>query len=162
MEELVGRMVRVRAVTAADLARLAAIAAEPAVARRWGPVPEHELAEMLAITLDGEVIGAIQYEEENTPMYRHAGIDIFLSTAHHGRGLGTDAVRTLATWLIDARGHHRLTIDPAVANARAIRSYEKVGFRPVGVMRRYERGLDGTFHDGLLMDLLAEDVPPPR
>jgi aminoglycoside 6'-N-acetyltransferase len=30
----------------------------------------------------------------------------------------------------------------------------KVGFRPVGVMRACERGVDGTWHDGLLMDLL--------
>ena len=28
-----------------------------------------------------------------------------------------------------------------------IRAYEKVGFRPVGVMRRYELGPDGTFPD---------------
>jgi aminoglycoside 6'-N-acetyltransferase len=33
-----------------------------------------------------------------------------------------------------------------------------VGFRPVGVMRRYERGPDGSWHDGLLMDLLPEDL----
>lgn len=160
MEELVGRMVRVRAVAAADLARLAAIAAEPAVARRWGPVPVHELAEMPAITLDGEVIGAIRYEEENTPMYRHAGIDVFLSTAFPGRGLGTDAVRTLAAWLVDARGHHRLTIDPAADNAVAIRCYEKAGFRPVGLMRQYERDpATGQWHDGLLTDLLASELP---
>ena len=56
------------------------------------------------------------------------------------------------------RGHHRLTIDPAADNAKAIRSYERVGFRPVGIMRRYERGLDGTWHDGLLMDLLAGEL----
>lgn len=42
------------------------------------------------------------------------------------------------------------------ANARAIRTYEAVGFRPVGVMRRYERGADGNWHEGLLMDLLRE------
>ena len=72
-----------------------------------------------------------------------------------GRGLGTDAVRTLARYLLEVRGHHRLTIDPAADNARAIRTYEKVGFKPVGVMRRYERGVDGTYHDGLLMDMLA-------
>lgn len=160
MEELAGRTVRIRTVRTEDIARLAEIAAEPAVARRWGPVPEHELAEMLAITLDGEVIGAIQYEEENTPMYRHAGIDIFLSTASHGRGLGTDAVRTLAAWLIDVRGHHRLTIDPAADNAAAIRCYEKAGFRPVGRMRQYERDpASGRWHDGLLMDLLASELP---
>src|SRR5215210_7030084 len=31
------------------------------------------------------------------------------------------------------------------------------GFLQVGVMRRYERGPDGEWHDGLLMDLLAEE-----
>jgi aminoglycoside 6'-N-acetyltransferase len=64
----------------------------------------------------------------------------------------------MARYLIEQRGHHRLTIDPAADNAAAIRCYEKVGFRPVGVMRRYEQGPDGTWHDGLLMELLAEDL----
>jgi len=32
-----------------------------------------------------------------------------------------------------------------------------VGFKPVGIMRKYECGSDGTWHDGLLMDLLAEE-----
>ncbi|MES1239578.1 MAG: GNAT family protein, partial [Chloroflexota bacterium] len=98
--------------------------------------------------------------EEPDEDYRHASIDIFVSTRFQDRGLGTDALRTLVRYLIDVRGHHRLTIDPAASNARAIRSYEKVGFKPVGIMRRYERGKDGTYHDGLLMDLLAEDLPP--
>jgi aminoglycoside 6'-N-acetyltransferase len=58
--------------------------------------------------------------------------------------------------LIDDRGHHRITIDPAASNAAAIRAYEKAGFRPVGIMRRYERnvGAEG-WHDGLLMELIA-------
>ena len=76
----------------------------------------------------------------------------------HGRGVGTDAVRTLARHLIVDHGHHRLTIDPAVDNPAAIRAYEKVGFRPVGVMRQHERGEDGTWHDSLLMDLLADEL----
>jgi aminoglycoside 6'-N-acetyltransferase len=28
------------------------------------------------------------------------------------------------------------------------------------VMRLYERGYDGTWHDGLLMDMLAEEFIP--
>jgi aminoglycoside 6'-N-acetyltransferase len=40
----------------------------------------------------------------------------------------------------------------------AIRCYSKVGFRPVGILRRSERGPDGSWHDGLLMDLLAEEL----
>ena len=72
--------------------------------------------------------------------------------------LVAEAERTMARYLIEVRGHHRLTIDPAAANERAIHVYEKVGFKRVGVMRRYERGHDGTFHDGLLMDMLADEL----
>jgi aminoglycoside 6'-N-acetyltransferase len=111
-----------------------------------------------AIELDGEVIGLIQYHEEDDEMYRHAGIDLFLSEQVHGRGLGTDAVRTMARYLIRDRGHHRLVIDPAADNVAAIRAYEKAGFKPVGVMRRYERLPGGEWHDGLLMDLLADEL----
>ena len=42
----------------------------------------------------------------------------------------------------------------------AIRAYEKVGFKPVGVMRRSERDVGGDgWHDSLLMELLAGDQP---
>ena len=58
--------------------------------------------------------------------------------------------------LFDERGHHRITIDPAAANTRAIRCYEAVGFERVGVMRQYERGDDGTWRDGLLLELLRD------
>jgi aminoglycoside 6'-N-acetyltransferase len=104
-----------------------------------------------------DVAGMIQFEEESDPDYKSASIDIFLTTALHSRGLGRDAVRTLARYLIGERGHHRITMDPAVGNERAIRSYAAVGFRPVGVMRQYERVQDGTYRDALLMELIAED-----
>ncbi len=40
-------------------------------------------------------------------MYRHAGIDIYLSSRFSGRGLGTEAVTLLAAFLMRERGHHR-------------------------------------------------------
>jgi aminoglycoside 6'-N-acetyltransferase len=113
---------------------------------------------LLVIEADGEVAGGIQYYEEADPMYRSAGIDVYLGARFQDRGIGTEAVALVARFLLDRRDHHRLTIDPAAHNARAIRAYEKVGFRPVGVMRQYERGPDGTFHDGLLMDLLRGEL----
>lgn len=67
-----------------------------------------------------------------------ASVDLFLDPALRGRGLGTEALRRVVRMLIEERGHHRITIDPATENLAAIRSYEKAGFRPVGVMRRYE------------------------
>ena len=111
-----------------------------------------------AVEAAGQLVGLIQYWEEADPDYRHAALDLFLDPAWQGRGLGADALRTLARHLFQQRGHHRLTIDPAAHNQRAVRAYQRVGFRPVGVMRRYERGPDGSWHDGLLMDLLPEDL----
>jgi aminoglycoside 6'-N-acetyltransferase len=165
---LQGAHVRLRPTTPSDVPDLARIRATPEVARWWrgGDDMAAAVAEDLAeegtetfiIELDGQIAGAIQWSAEDEPDYRHAGIDIYLDPALHGRGLGADAVRTLARHLIADHGHHRLVIDPAADNAAAIRCYSKVGFRPVGVMRRYERGLDGTWHDGLLMDLLADEL----
>jgi aminoglycoside 6'-N-acetyltransferase len=161
-----GERVTLRPVEAADADRLTEILREPEVSRWWGVHDAQRVREDLiettdevvyAIEADGELIGLIEYSEEAEPDYRHAGLDIFLATAWHGRGLGTEALRVLARHLFDERGHHRLTIDPAAANERAIRAYERVGFRPVGVMRQYERGPDGTWRDGLLMDLLVTD-----
>lgn len=148
-----------------DEAALRRIRATPEVARWWDapdegfPWDEPE-ATRLTIEVDGVVAGMIQFSEEPEHKYRHAGIDLFLDPALHGRGLGSEAVRRVVRQLIDERGHHRITIDPAVANVAAIRAYEKVGFRAVGVMRRYERDAGGGgWHDGLLMELLAGEEP---
>jgi aminoglycoside 6'-N-acetyltransferase len=111
-----------------------------------------------AVLLGGEVIGYAQWYEDTDQMFRHAGLDLFLDPAVHGRGLGTETVRVLATHLIDERGFHRLVIDPEVANEVAIACYRKVGFKPVGVMRRYQRDRFGEWQDGLLMDLLADEL----
>ena len=161
-----GDRVTLRRLVGDDRPRLLEILSEPEVRRWWGPEDPVEAADDMfdddavgfAVLADGEMVGAIQYAEENEPDYRHAGIDVFLGREGRGRGLGPDAVRTLARYLFEERGHHRLTIDPAASNERAIRAYERVGFRRVGVMRQYERGGDGEFHDGLLMDMLPDEL----
>ncbi|MFE2531413.1 GNAT family N-acetyltransferase [Streptomyces sp. NPDC059371] len=168
MTVLRGASVVLRPTVPEDIPALAAIRATPEVRERWrgGDDLEADLAtdlqdpdtRCLTVDKDRRIIGMIQWYVEEEPDYRHAGIDLFLDPAVHGRGFGTDAVRTLACHLIDVQGHHRLIIDPAADNAAAIHCYAKVGFRPVGIMRRYERGLDGSWHDGLLMDLLADEV----
>jgi aminoglycoside 6'-N-acetyltransferase len=166
------KQVRLRNVRESDLARLFEIQAEPDVAR-WGIDLTAE--ELLGASPDGAdaittfvveanadgsgIVGWICGYEKIEPDYRHAGIDVFLTTGAQGQGVGPEAIRMVCRWLFDERGHHRVVIDPAATNVRAIRAYEKVGFRRVGVMRQYERGPDGTFHDGVLMDLLASDLP---
>jgi aminoglycoside 6'-N-acetyltransferase len=167
MVVLRGKRVLLRPGRPEDADRLSRIRNEPEVSRWWGGVDIEEISEEFigaddgfVIEAEGEVVGAIQYSEENEPMYRHAGIDIFLTASRHGQGLGTEAIRVLARYLFEERGHHRLTIDPAADNTAAIRAYERVGFRRVGIMRKYERGPDGVWHDGLLMDMLEEELRP--
>jgi aminoglycoside 6'-N-acetyltransferase len=110
----------------------------------------------LTIEIDGAVAGLIQYSEEREPKYRHAAIDLFLDPPLHGRGYGSEAVRRVVGMLISERGHHRITIDPAIENVGAIRAYEKAGFRRVGVMHQHERDVGGGgWHDSLLMELVA-------
>ncbi|HEV2347965.1 MAG TPA: GNAT family protein [Actinocrinis sp.] len=156
----------------ADIPALVAIRADPEVYRWWrggedlAATVADELADdeahSLVIEYEDRIVGLIQWSAEEEPDYRHASIDIYLDTAVHGHGLGSDAVHAVARHLIADHGHHRITIDPAADNQAAIRCYAKVGFRPVGLMRRYERGADGTWHDGLLMDLLADELTDPN
>jgi aminoglycoside 6'-N-acetyltransferase len=164
-----GDLVSLRPATEADILALTAIRATPEVSSRW-PLDDSDAekavreelggddVEAFVIEHEGRVVGYIQFGEETDEMYRHASIDLYLDPAVHSRGLGTDAVRTLARHLVSERGHHRLVIDPAADNTAAIKAYAKVGFKAVGVMRQYERGPDGTFHDGLLMELLASEL----
>jgi RimJ/RimL family protein N-acetyltransferase len=151
-----------------DAPELRRILETPEVKRWWDVVPDDfpwddPEATRLTIWVDDAIAGLIQFGEETEPKYRHASIDLFLDPLLHGRGIGTDVVGRVVAHLIEDRGHHRITIDPAVDNHAAIRSYEKAGFRAVGVMRAYERDVEGGgWHDGLLMDLLAKDLPGGR
>ena len=166
--ELRGDRVILRPLAEADVDRIVELGADPEVARWWrGLTHEHVLEKargedegvaVFAILADGEVAGMIQYHEETDEEFRHAGMDLFLGAQYQGRGLGTDAVRTMAWHLIHDRGHHRLTIDPAAHNERAIHCYEKAGFKRVGIMREYWLDGDGVWRDGLLLDLLASEL----
>jgi aminoglycoside 6'-N-acetyltransferase len=162
-----GPRVVLRHATEGDIEALTAILTEPTVARWWGArdaarvrreLLDEPGVESFVVEIDGSPGGVLLIAEEDDPDYRHAALDISLATRHQGRGLGREALRVAIEHLVAERGHHRFTIDPAADNEVAIRRYAAVGFKPVGVLRRYERGPDGTWHDGLLMDLLADEL----
>ncbi len=164
---LTGERVTLRELREEDLPRLLEILLQPGVSEWWPCYDMDRLradtfgspeSTSLAVELGGDFVGLVMYTEEPDPFYKHAGIDIALDISCVGQGLGSDVLRTVARHLFEERGHHRLSIDPALANERAIRAYERVGFRRVGVMRQYEKGADGTFHDNLLLDMLAGEL----
>jgi aminoglycoside 6'-N-acetyltransferase len=139
---------------------------EPSIRPWWGTVGDAEKVRddmrfdgtALAVEADGALAGWLAFEQETDPDWRHASLDILMLPAFQDRGLGRDALRTAIRWLIDDHGHHRFTIDPAVGNARAIRAYEALGFRRVGVLRQADPDPAGGWRDALLLDLLAEEL----
>jgi aminoglycoside 6'-N-acetyltransferase len=153
-----------RRATLDDVDRLTAILAQPSVSARWPGYDraevrswlaggEGEHVEVYAIERAGAVVGAIQIWEQPDPDYRHAGLDLFLDESVRGAGVASAAIEE-AVSIAFSRGHHRVVIDPARDNVVARRAYARCGFRVVGVLKRYERGTDGTFHDGVLMERL--------
>ncbi len=159
--QLRGEQVLLRAVTPSDVPALEAILRERGVRRWWGRTSWERVDTpnytTFAIVAGGAVSGCIQYDEEHDPDYRYASVDLFVSERFQDRGVGSDALRTLVTYLIDEGGHHRITVDPAAANERAVHVYRKLGFREVGVMRRYERAEYGGWRDALLMELVLDE-----
>jgi aminoglycoside 6'-N-acetyltransferase len=151
--------VALRPMTAGDAEALRAIHERPEVRAWWGaPVAgfpfEDDDATRFAVLVDEAVAGLIQFYEEDDPAYRHASIDVFLDPGVSGRGHGTTALRLLVRHLLEERGHHRITIDPAAENAAAVRSYEKAGFHRVGTLEAAWRDEEGRWRDLLLMELV--------
>jgi aminoglycoside 6'-N-acetyltransferase-1b len=112
--------------------------------------------------LDGLPIGYIQsyvavaagdgwWPDEHDPGVR--GIDQFLAESQRlGQGIGTRMVIAFVELLFSDPGVTRIQADPAPSNARAIRCYEKAGFRSIGPI---------TTPDGPAI-LMVIDRPCPR
>lgn len=164
MSELHGEAVILRPLGPEDKAPLRALREAPEVMAWWGsiepgfPLADESTATRYTIVVDGEVAGMIQFTEEEDTDYRSAEIDVFLDARLHGRGLGTKAVRLLADHLVAERGHHRIVMVPAAENAAAIRSYEKAGFRRVGLLERSWRDEQGRWRDELYMEKVEKSL----
>lgn len=52
--------------------------------------------------------------------------------AWYGRGLGTEATRLIVDHGLNTVGLHRITLEVLARNQRAVRAYEKAGFRRTG------------------------------
>jgi aminoglycoside 6'-N-acetyltransferase len=163
---LVTSWVRLRPLVPDDGPALRAILATPAVSRWWHPPDDGfpfdheartvrwavELLGSAGLGPAGAVVGMVQAYEGEDPDYDESGIDVFLAPSMHRRGLGRDVVTTVRDWLVDIRGHHLVTIDPAASNTAAIACYTACGFRPVGILHGRERDTDRQgWHDTLLM-----------
>jgi aminoglycoside 6'-N-acetyltransferase len=121
-----------------DLELLVGWLADPEVYRWWEgrPLSQDEVADLYTgrrrpevdpfiIEAEGGPVGYLQVWRGTETS---GGIDMFLVPEARGRGLGPDAARAAASFLLDRRGWTEVTVDPVVDNLRAIRAFERAGF----------------------------------
>ncbi|TCS96600.1 GNAT family N-acetyltransferase [Hazenella coriacea] len=103
-----------------------------------------------------EILGDVEINHMDL-VNRSANIRIALyHEKHFGKGYGTEAMRLMADYAFGIRNLHRLSLDVYEYNKRAIRTYEKVGFRKEGV-KREALFYNHQYHDVIHMGLLAKD-----
>jgi RimJ/RimL family protein N-acetyltransferase len=73
-----------------------------------------------------------------------------------GKGFGSDAARAMLHFAFRELNLHRVELDVYAFNPRAMRCYEKVGFRREGT-RRDAHFHDGSFHDVHVMGVLQDE-----
>lgn len=135
-----GAVTTVRSAVADDVDLLVAWHADPDVARYWDgeTFTREEMVLRLArpdvdsyvVVHNGDPVGYLQvWFDDGSP--EDGGMDMFLIPAARGRGLGPDAARAVARWLLHTGGLRRLTVDPYLSNKRAVKAWKKAGFQPV-------------------------------
>ncbi|MEA4999421.1 MAG: GNAT family protein [Candidatus Limiplasma sp.] len=78
------------------------------------------------------------------------------SEAARGRGIGREAIGILLDYAFGMLGLERVELEVAQENDRAIRCYERAGFRHEGV-KRHAFMVDGQYSNLVIMAVLAPD-----
>ncbi len=85
------------------------------------------------------------------------GMDQFIGeTACWDQGIGTRLVTAMVEYLRTALGAGRIVVDPRTENPRAIRCYEKSGFRKLRILPQHEMH-EGRLRDCWLMEFVAQN-----
>lgn len=98
-------------------------------------------------------VGYLQFYLADPQEYHFDGLgkvyalDLFIGEPNDwGRGYGTHFIRLLLCYLFEQQGADWVILDPHIDNARAIRSYEKCGFRKIMLLPKHE------LHEGQWVD----------
>ena len=106
-------------------------------------------------TFGGQLLGSVTLHW--TRPAKSASFGIFIGDkAEWDKGFGGAAVGAIVSHGFKALGLNRIGLNCDATNERAIRCYEKAGFRHEGVMREH-RFVAGKFHDSVVMGLLKKE-----
>jgi ribosomal protein S18 acetylase RimI-like enzyme len=113
------------------------------------------------VALDaGQVIGWCDVIPRERETMRHAGVlGIGILPDHRNRGLGARLIHSVLE-AARARNVVRIALHVRADNTRAIRLYERLGFRHEGRLRRDVK-VDGIYYDSLAMALMLDEPAGP-
>ncbi|MCI3919554.1 GNAT family N-acetyltransferase [Paenibacillus sp. TRM 82003] len=111
---------------------------------------------LIALQSNDELIGDIAIQDID-PTNRNANLRIAINQSEHmGQGLGSEALELMLEYGFGVLNLHRIELNVFAYNERAIRAYEKVGFRREGVQRE-ALYYDHEYHDSIMMSLLEDE-----
>ncbi|WP_411334499.1 GNAT family N-acetyltransferase [Metabacillus indicus] len=112
------------------------------------------------VEYEGKVIGYIQYyqlDDKTKKEYGYLnenvyGTDQFIGEIDYwNKGIGTLLVTSMIRFLLEQQKADRIVMDPQTRNNRAIKCYEKCGFKKVKVLPNRELH-EGIYQDCWLME----------
>jgi diamine N-acetyltransferase len=170
---LVGQRVYLRPLERDDLNTIRLWANDPEIRRLTGetaPMSQADAQEFLEkVQHDKDRVWFAVVVRENDRLIGEAGLlrmfrpwrttDLSLILGDKGawnQGYGTEAILLLLDYAFGVLNFHRVAIGVVALNTRALRFYEKIGFRQEGIQRDGYY-CDHAYHDFVMMSLLEDE-----
>lgn len=103
-----------------------------------------------------EIIGNVGLHEINN-INRTATLGIFIGNKNYwSKGYGTEAIQLILDFGFNYLNLNNIDLALMEFNQRALKCYEKCGFKEIG-RRRKCNFINGKYYDSILMDILAEE-----
>lgn len=129
-----------------------AVTRPPAVYSARFSVPENGMFYLGAFTADGRLVGSIGFEREQPLFKRHIGHinAVMIDVNFEHQGIARQLLAGCIAHAEQMTGLEQLQLGVTASNERAVRLYERAGFRTFGRMAR-ALVIDGVGYDNLLM-----------
>ena len=105
---------------------------------------------------DNKMIGTVSLEKIDN-INRTATLGIFIGDKdYRDKGYGTESIKLILEYGFKYMNLNNIKLDLMEFNNRALKCYEKCGFKEYGRRRKCEF-INGKYYDSISMDILAEE-----
>jgi RimJ/RimL family protein N-acetyltransferase len=120
---------------------------------------EHNVRLAIVMETSGQYVGNVNLTGIH-PVNRSAEFSILVGDKTvWGKGVGREATRLMLAHAFSDRNLHRVYLSVLATNERALRLYERVGFRTEGTLRQAVFK-SGAYHDLVTMSVLRHEHRP--